>query len=379
MELDRPAAADLQVAEAEPGRVLWTLRGEWTTPGLAALERRVAALVQPVGARVTVDAAGLAALDTGGALLLHRAVEGLARAGTAVELTGLTPHHARLLALVRSRAGEAEATPPRRANDPLTTLGRLTWDHLAEGWAMLGFIGEAFLALVRSWTRPARIRWRALFAILETAGVNAVPIVSLLAFLIGVVIAYQGGVQLRGYGANIYVVELVSLTMLRELAPMMTAIIVAGRTGSAFTAEIGTMKVTEEIDALRTIGIEPVELLVLPKVFALVIALPLLTVLADAMGILGGMVMAASMLDVSFQEFFDRIPQAVSLRSFLVGVGKAPVFAAIIAIVGCFQGFRVQGGADSVGRQTTVSVVQAIFLVIVVDAAFSVLFNWLRV
>jgi phospholipid/cholesterol/gamma-HCH transport system permease protein len=379
MANERAAAAEIHVAEPEPGRVLWTLLGEWTTPGLAALEHRVTALARPGGARLTVDGAGLAAFDTGGALLLHQVTDGLTRVGVAVEITGLTPPHERLLELVRSRAVEPEAAPPGGGDGPLTTLGRLTLGHLAEGWSMFAFVGETSIALVRSWARPGRIRWQALFGILETAGVNAVPIVSLLAFLIGVVIAYQGGVQLRGYGANIYVVELVTLTMLRELAPMMAAIIVAGRTGSAFTAQIGTMKVTEEVDALRTIGIDPVELLVLPKLFGLVIALPLLTVLADAMGVLGGMVMASSMLDVSFQEFFDRIPQAVSLRSFLVGVGKSPVFAAIIAIVGCFQGFRVQGGADSVGRQTTVSVVQAIFLVIVVDAGFSILFSWLHV
>jgi phospholipid/cholesterol/gamma-HCH transport system permease protein len=167
--------------------------------------------------------------------------------------------------------------------------------------------------------------------------------------------------------------------MLRELAPMMTAIIVAGRTGSAYTAQIGTMKVTEEIDAMRTIGIDPMQLLVLPKLLGLAIALPLLTVFADVVGILGGMVMSAAVLDVSMRDFAERIPQAVSLTSFLIGVGKAPAFAAIVATVGCFQGLRVSGGADSVGRQTTVSVVQAIFLVIVADAAFSVLFSWLGI
>jgi phospholipid/cholesterol/gamma-HCH transport system permease protein len=245
--------------------------------------------------------------------------------------------------------------------------------------ALLAFIGETVVAILRTLLRPARIRWAALFANLEQAGVNALPIVGLLSFLLGIVIAYQGGMQLRSYGANIFIVELVSLTMLRELAPMMAAIIVAGRTGSAFTAQIGTMQVTEEIDALRTIGISPMDLLVLPKLFGLMLALPLLAVFADAMGVLGGMVMASVILDVSFSDFLDRIPQTVSLTSFLIGVGKAPVFAAIIAMVGCFQGFQVHGGADSVGRQTTVSVVQSIFLVIVADAGFSILFSWMGI
>ena len=191
-------------------------------------------------------------------------------------------------------------------------------------------------------------------------------------------IAYQGADQLQRFGANIYIADLVGLAMLRELSPLLTAIIVAGRSGSAYAAQIGTMKVTEEIDALRTIGISPQELLVLPKMLALIIALPLLTVFADVTGIIGGMIMARSKLDVSFDIFIDRLGDAVSLSSFLTGIVKAPVFAAIIALVGCFQGFQVGGSADSVGRQTTLSVVQAIFLVILTDALFSVVFNWLH-
>jgi phospholipid/cholesterol/gamma-HCH transport system permease protein len=165
--------------------------------------------------------------------------------------------------------------------------------------------------------------------------------------------------------------------MLREFAPLITAIIIAGRSGSAFAAQIGTMAVTEEIDAMRTIGIEPLELLVLPKVMALVIVLPLLTVYADVLGVFGGMIMARSQLDVGFGEFLDRLVKAVSITSYLVGVGKAPVFAVIISVVGCFQGFRTHGGADSVGSQTTKSVVQSIFLVIVADGLFSVAFSLL--
>jgi len=193
-----------------------------------------------------------------------------------------------------------------------------------------------------------------------------------------VVIAYQGSDQLQRFGANIFIADLVGLSMLRELSPLLTAIIIAGRSGSAYAAQIGTMKVTEEIDALRTIGVSPQELLVLPKLLALVIALPLLTVYADVAGVFGGMIMARSKLDVSFDVFINRLGDAVRLSSFLTGIVKAPVFAAIIALVGCFQGFQVGGSADSVGRQTTLSVVQAIFLVIVADAIFSIVFNWLK-
>jgi phospholipid/cholesterol/gamma-HCH transport system permease protein len=222
---------------------------------------------------------------------------------------------------------------------------------------------------------PTRIRWRPVVFNISSAGLDALPIVGLLAFLMGVVVAYQGAGQLRTYGANIFVADLVGLSMLREFAPLITAIIVAGRSGSAYAAQIGTMVVTEEMDALRTIGIAPQELLVLPKLVALVIALPLLTVFADALGVAGGMLMAQVRLDVGYGEFLDRFIKAVAVRDYLIGVLKAPVFAAIIVVVGCFQGFRTQGGADGVGQQTTRSVVWSIFLVIVVDAVFSVALN----
>jgi phospholipid/cholesterol/gamma-HCH transport system permease protein len=244
---------------------------------------------------------------------------------------------------------------------------------------MLAFIGETTVALLRSIKRPSRIRWRPVLHNMEMAGFNALPIVGLLSFLMGVVIAYQGAGQLARYGANIFVVDLVGLSMLRELAPLLTAVIVAGRSGSAYAAQIGTMKVTEEIDALQTLGIAPMDLLVLPKLLALVVVLPLLTVYADILGVMGGMVMAKSQLDVGFTEFIDRFDEAIKLPSYLVGIGKAPVFAGIVALVGCFQGFQVGGNAESVGHQTTVSVVQAIFLVIIADAVFSVVFNWLQI
>ena len=210
---------------------------------------------------------------------------------------------------------------------------------------------------------------------IRSAGFDALPIVGLLSFLLGIVVAYQGADQLRQYGANIFVADLVGLSMLREFAPLITAIIIAGRSGSAYAAQIGTMAVTEEIDAMRTLGIAPLDLLVLPKIIALVIALPLLTVFADVLGVFGGMIMARAQLGVGFGEFLDRFVKAVSITAYLVGICKAPVFAAIIAVVGCFQGFRTKGGADSVGRQTTRSVVQSIFLVIVADALFSIAFS----
>mgnify|MGYP000945648666 FL=1 len=347
--------------------------GRWTLAGIETLDAQLQNVRWASGA-LQLDGSGIRAIDTTGALQLLNLVAALERDGRRVQLVGLHEEHRELLELVRERraaAGEPPPTTPPR--NRLERLGRWVWHHLRRGGDFLAFVGEAALALGQLIVHPRRFRWQALFGNVETAGIHALPIVALLAFMMGVVIAYQGGRQLEFYGANIFIVELVSLTMLRELAPLITAIIVAGRTGSSYTAQIGTMQVTEEVDALRTIGIPPMNLLVLPKLLALVVALPLLTLFADALSVFGGMVMAQIMLDVSYGDFLDRFPQVVTLTSFLIGIGKAPVFAAIIALVGCYQGFQVRGGADSVGRQTTVSVVQSIFLVIATDAVFSVM------
>jgi phospholipid/cholesterol/gamma-HCH transport system permease protein len=365
----------------EPGSSVIHLSGQWTTPHLAELESRFARVAAPPGQPLTIDASGIAAMDTGGAWLLHEQLRRLKEQRKEVHLQDLSEEYRALLVLVEERLGEPPPVPQKsKRTHLLEALGRRAWVYVEESLDLLAFIGEAFLAGLRTLQHPARIRWAALMSNIERAGVQAIPIVALLSFLLGIVIAYQGGMQLKNYGANIFIVELVSLTMIRELAPIMTAIIIAGRTASAYTAEIGTMKVTEEIDALRTIGIAPMDILVLPKVFGLIIVLPLLTLIADASGILGGMVMSTLMLDVSFQDFIDRLPQVyLILSSFLIGIGKAPVFAIIVALMGCYQGFQVWGGADSVGRQTTVSVVQSIFLVIVADAVFSILFAWLGI
>jgi len=351
------------------------LRGRWTLEHMGELEQYMGSLSWSAAGPLTLDASELEALDTSGALVLNRLRSQLEGKGLEVRLKGLGPDRRTIYELVRDHVHAVEAAPRARRLSVLARLGRWAWSHVAEAYALICFVGESAVALLRSAVRPARIRWRALLSTVETAGVDAVPIIGMLSFLMGVVIAYQGGLQLERYGANIFIVELVSLTMIRELAPLLTAIIVAGRTGSAFTAEIGTMKITEEVDALRTLGIDPMELLVLPKALGLLVALPLLSVFADVMGLLGGMVMAQFMLGVGFGEFVDRLPDAISLTSFILGVGKAPVFAAIIALVGCYRGFRAGGSADDVGRQTTASVVQAIFLVIVFDALFSVLFG----
>jgi phospholipid/cholesterol/gamma-HCH transport system permease protein len=371
-----------------------TLSGSWTAHGLGqgddllkqlAPAPRLARATPGAAAastRLAADAAQIEALDTAGAWVLHQGLERLRAQGVEVALQGLRPDFAQLLALLDKPAADATPTQPppghtaaRRGR--VNRLGRRSIEALQHTADLLGFVGQTALALAGCFAHPSRWRWRAIAHNIRSAGVDALPIVGLLSFLLGVVVAYQAADQLRRYGANIFVADLVGLSMLREFAPLITAIIIAGRSGSAFAAQIGTMAVTEEIDALRTLGISPQELLVLPKIIALVITLPLLTVFADVLGVFGGMVMARAQLDVSFADFLDRFVKAVSITSYLTGIGKAPVFAAIIASVACYQGLRTRGGADSVGLQTTRSVVQSIFGVIVADALFSVAFSLL--
>jgi phospholipid/cholesterol/gamma-HCH transport system permease protein len=253
-------------------------------------------------------------------------------------------------------------------------VGLATFSFAAEARDLVAFVGMVAVAAGRTALRPARLRLSAVLHHVEKTGIDALPIVGLLSFLIGVVLAYQGADQLRRFGAQVFVVNLLGISILREIGVLMTSIIVAGRSGSAFTAQIGTMQVNQEVDAMRTLGLDPVEVLVLPRVSGLVIALPLLTFYASMMGLLGGAVAALFALDISFGQFLRQLQTAVPVGTLMVGLVKAPVFAAVIAMVGCYEGLKVSGSADSVGRLTTQSVVVSIFLVIVINALFSIVF-----
>jgi phospholipid/cholesterol/gamma-HCH transport system permease protein len=270
--------------------------------------------------------------------------------------------------------------PPRGFGQFLFELGRGTMHALGQGYAMLGFLGrvtveatEAVLAPQRELPVPAFVRQ------IEETGLTALPIVGLLAFLIGVVLAYQGADQLRRFGAEIFTVDLLGVGFLRELGGLVTAIIVAGRSGSAFTAYIGTMRVNEEVDAMETMGLNVAEILVLPRILGLVIALPLLTFYADIVGLIGGMVMCYFDLHITVPVFLRELQAAITFKTLLVGLIKAPVFAFLIGLVGCFEGLRVERNAESVGRLTTRSVVESIFLIITFDAGFSVFFSILGI
>jgi phospholipid/cholesterol/gamma-HCH transport system permease protein len=367
-----PATLDwMAQAGASAGRIC-RLQGAWNAQGLA----REPDSRLPAGTRhITLDASATT-LDTSGALLLVRSMAQWQAAGATVDASALTDAQRQLLDLVHRRA---LALPPAgRSLGLLGDIGRAALTALDELRALLAFVGELVWRGAPLLLRPWRVRWREVIHEIDAAGLRAIGIIGLLSFLIGMVMAYQAGATLATYGANILIVNLVSIITLRELGPLLTAILVAGRTGSSYTAQIGTMQMTEEVDALRALGLSPFEMLVLPKVIALVITLPLLALFADVMGLVGGGVVAAMGYGVPFSEYAARIPQVVGLQTLMLGMVKAPVFAIVIALVGCMQGLRVKGSAAAVGRATTVSVVQAIFLVIVIDASFSVLYNLLH-
>ncbi|MDN5849828.1 MAG: ABC transporter permease [Nitrococcus sp.] len=368
-------------AEDEP-KLRWQIAqrrvifsGDWTLERLAGVGRQTRRAVPMVTGAWRISLAEISGLDTAGAVVVQRLCRQLRAGGASVQVedASLEQH-----AILKLAASEIRALPPRARGNPLERLGR----RVARGWLgvieYLAFIGRVTLDSLPRVLRPQHLRWHEIAVELERAGVMAIPIIGLLAFLIGIVMAYQSGDILQAYGANVFLVDLLGVIILREMGPLMTAVIVAGRTGSAYTAQIATMQLTEEIDALRTMGVTPFEILVLPKMLALVIALPLLTLWADAMGLLGGMLIAHLLYGVDFDLFLQRLPIAVPSTMFWLGIVKAPVFAALIASIGCYQGFKVRHSADEVGRYTTISVVQGIFWVIVADAVFSIaFFSWL--
>jgi phospholipid/cholesterol/gamma-HCH transport system permease protein len=370
------AATAAALSQPTPDRLM--LSGRWTATCAGGVDNQLRALRTVEATPTVADARQIEALDTAGAWLLHALLGRLQGQGAIVELQGMRAEFMPLFDQVGTHIAAqrgAKLAPPRVDPGLLRRVGQHSWHTGQQLLAGFSFVGEAALAGVSWVTHPSRIRWRAVLFNIRSAGVDALPIVAILSFLLGIVVAYQAADQLRRFGANIFVADLVGLAMLREFAPLITAIILAGRSGSAYAAQIGTMAVTEEIDAMRTIALSPMEILVLPKLLALLVTVPLLTVFADILGVAGGMVMAQAQLGVGYADFLERFVNAISPTSYLVGIGKAPVFAVIIALVGCFQGLRTRGGADSVGRQTTRSVVQAIFLVIVADAVFSVMFS----
>jgi len=362
----------------ERGCLIVAFAGSWTTQAIAREDRPLGGARPREASRARIDLSGLEALDTAGAWVIYTTLRELKGLGLAVETSGGSAAQVSLLARVAATDRPKPPHPPGESAVVALLLrtGEGTFATLREARNLLAFLGFTVIVFLRSLARPRRLRLTALFNHMEHTGIDALPIVGLISFLIGVVLTYQGADQLARFGAQIFTVNLVGYGVLREMGILLTAIIVAGRSGSAFTAQIGTMKVNEEVDAMRTIGLDPMEVLVMPRVIALVLVLPLLTFYADMMGLLGGAIMANALLDISFVQFTRQLQEAVGVWSLLVGLLKAPVFAFIIAMVGCYEGLKVSRSAESVGQRTTAAVVKSIFLVIVLDALASVVFSF---
>ncbi len=359
--------------DAEAARAI--VAGPWTLANLGPLFARRPAL-PACTERWTLDASRLSSLDTAGAMLLVRLLRATGLGPGDVDFTGLREADLRLIELVDARSRDrCEAGEPYFGfRAMLERMGRAVARFATQAWELLGFVGLTMTTLAGVLVGRAKLRWTSIVHHMEETGLDAVPIVALLSFLVGAVIAFLGATVLRDFGASIFTVELVSYAFLREFGVLLTAIILAGRSGSAFTAQIGSMKSREELDAIKALGLDPIELLVVPRLLALCVMLPLLTFLSMIMGLVGGGIVSMLSLDISAGQFITRLNEMTEIRHFWAGMVKAPVFAFLIAVVGCLEGLKVEGSAESVGRHTTASVVQAIFLVIVFDALFAVFF-----
>jgi phospholipid/cholesterol/gamma-HCH transport system permease protein len=366
----------------------FAMGGAWTIAESARLDRELAGLElgSPSAQRMTgdigIDASKISRLDSAGAWLLLRTRRSLESAGSKVSIFGLPELYEPLLETLdqerKVEHGRSRIPPGFRGR--LYRIGRAVTQVYGQTVSMLGYLGRVTVETGEAVARPKhKFRVAAMFHQVEETGINALPIVGLLAFLIGIVLAYQGADQLKRFGAEIFTINLLGVGVLREIGGLITAIIVAGRSGSAFTAHIGTMRVNEEIDAMQTMGLNTVDTLVLPRIVGLVISLPLLTFYADIMGLIGGAVMCYFQLGITIPVFLRQLNEAVNVNTVMVGLIKAPVFAFVIALVGCYEGFQVERNAASVGMLTTRSVVESVFLVIVLDAAFSVIFSVLGI
>ncbi len=363
-----PTTARMEIAVADDRLVL---TGPLDIDVLADLDRD-GALEMAKGVGV-IDIGGLTEMDTAGAWFLTTLQ---AQGSSDVRIDGASKAQEELLATVKENLAPAATEPTRNSPlaDWLEKVGRGVAGGGTTAVELIGFLGQVIATLGGILIRPRRLRLTSLVHHCQDVGVQAVPIVALMAFLIGVVLAFQGAAQLRQFGAEVFVVDLISISILRELGILLTAIIVAGRSGSAFTAAIGSMKMREEIDAMRTLGLDPVTILVVPRVLALILMLPALGFIADMSGLVGGAVMSWIDLGVSPQVFIARLVSNTDVWHFGVGMIKAPFFALIIGMIGCYEGMKVGGDTESLGRRTSTSVVLAIFMVIVMDAMFSIFF-----
>lgn len=353
------------------------LSGDWTLVASRILEEQARRIVEQAGRDrlVTIDLSGVSQLDTAGAWLISRARQELAQANATVAFEHARPEQATLLEEAHYR--DFAAPPQRRANqlvDLLVDLGRSVVGGFHEFIRGVSFLGEFVASMAYVASKPGRFRFTSLVAHIELIGFRSVPIIVLINLLVGGIVAQQGIFQLLKFGASSYTVSLIGILVLRELGVLLTSIMIAGRSGSAITAEIGSMKMREEIDALRVMGLSPLEVLIAPRVLALVVSLPVLTFIADMAALFGGMLVSWWYGGISPAAFMSLLKEAIALHTFLVGIIKAPFMALVIGLIAAMDGLATQGSAESLGRQVTSSVVKSIFMVIVLDGLFAIFF-----
>jgi len=371
----------IQVSGNRGGPVTFTVTGRLALDNLHAFNAEVhTRLLEMIPAALTVNLAGVDYLDSAGALaLMELEIEARGRSLT-VELVNLSPKARGIMGLIDP---QALTTPPliaeRQAGNLLERVGEETRFILNDFKRVLIFLGELLGALVHAVFHPRAVRWQDVAFYMKRAGVDGLPIVGLIGLLLGLILAFMSSLQLKQFGANIYVAALLAIAIVKELGPIMTAILVAGRSGSAFAAEIGTMMVNEEVDALTSMGFNPVRFLAVPKVLATMIVVPLLTIYADLFGILGGVIVGVLGLDLTVYTYLKETQHSLTLLDIITSLIKSGVFAMLIAGIGCQRGFEVRGGAEAVGSATTAAVVAAIFLIIVTDSAFALVFQYLHI
>lgn len=365
--------------ETSQTKSVLSLSGSWRIKNLSRIQGDIKDTTLNNSHSWCLDGSQLAEIDTAGAMLALDLLEKSGLSLDDLELKNFAVEHLSIIRLAGKCVEPPVQLRPTSIFGFVARLGRDFLDFLKTVRAILIFVGETTVELLRAIAQPRLLRFKELAVQLESVGYNAIPIVFLLTFLIGVVIAYLTGVQIEKYGANIFIVDGVSLAMCRELSPILVAVIVAGRSGSAFTAQIGAMKLNEEIDAMHTLGLSPMRVLVVPRLLALMIAMPVLVFIGDIAGILGGMVVADLRLGITGATFIERLRVALWARSVLVGLIKAPVFGLFIATIGCRMGLAVENNARSVGISTTKTVVRCIVAVILLNAVFAVVFSELGI
>ena len=357
------------IYEANQNHLKLISTGEWTLNNVLQIEKKL--LETPCDKKIIWDVSSVSEFDSAGVLLFIEYFERFQKE-TDIEVVGYTDNQKEMYNLLAKNIQEVEV-PRKKAY--LESLGKNALEIYNDIKSFTTFIGHLFYAMFHTFVNPKDIRFKETVYHIHKSGFNALIIIGLTSFLVGMVISYQGSVQLAKFGADIFIVDTVAISITRELGPMITAIVIAGRSGSAYTAEIGAMKITEEIAAMRTMGFDPYTFLVLPRVFALMVALPLLIFFSDITGILGGMVASHMQLGISMTLFIDRVYEVLEVKHYLLGMMKGPVFAFLIASIGCFRGLKVAHNTESIGLHTTASVVNSIFLVIAFDALFSVIFT----